>query len=119
MENKTKAALVLGGIAAVLLLRKKTTTTPQADRYKFVAAKDGTPAYISPYTNGQWVPDFSKAAMIFKSGQTISNLWLGEIELISNEGIKTAFYIVEIQIGFLGVTFPVAVKMTDVLRYVV
>lgn len=117
-NNKAKALLLLGGIAAFVLSRK-TTTNAQTETYKFVAVKDGTPVYIAPYKGGQWVPDFSKVATTYKSGQTISKVWLGEIELIDNEGLKTSYFVLEIQTGFLGVTFPVAVKMTDVLRYVV
>lgn len=119
MENKTKAALLFGSIAAVLLLRKKATPQTTLEKYKFVAAKDSVTAYISPNYNGDWVPDFSKPTATFKKGQTISTTWLGEITLINNEGVKTPFYIVEINLGVFGIAYPVAIKMTDVLRFVV
>lgn len=96
-----------------------------SDKYKFVAKRDGVPVFIAPLKNGQWVPDFNKASLTFNAGKTISNVWLGEITIASNEGVKTSFYILEVTFppvpysGFLGLTVPVAVKMDDINRYVI
>lgn len=130
MENETNnnsTAWILWGILVLVLLsqNKSVATTTKVEKYKFVAKREGVPVFVALNQNGQWIPDFNKASLTFKAGQTISNVWLGEITLISNEGVKTSFYILEITFppipysGFLGLTVPVAVKMDDINRYVI
>lgn len=124
-ENKSGIWLLVGVLALVLLSKNNSTATTITDKYKFVAKRDGVPVFVTVYKNDQWVPDFNKASLSFKAGQTISNVWLGEITLITNEGVKTSFYILEVTFppvpytGFLGLTVPVAVKMDDINRYVI
>ena len=117
--------LTLGLILAFILLafsRKKGSV--KTERYRFVAKNDLSPAFACPQKNGEWIPDFSKVAYHLKAGQFISDVWLGDITDISPTGVKTPFYVVEITVpsvpaaGFLGFTIPVAVRVSDVNRYV-
>jgi hypothetical protein len=124
-ENKSGIWLLVGVLVLVLLSKNNSSATTVADKYKFVAKRDGVPVFIAPFKNGQWVPDFNKASMSFKAGQTISTVLLGEITLFSNDGVKTSFYILEFYVpavpsaGLLPTTFPVAVRMDEVNRYVI
>lgn len=117
--------LTLGLILAFILLaasRKKGVT--KTERYRFIAKNDMSPAFACPEKNGQWVPDFSKVSLHLKAGQFISDVWLGDITDISPTGVKTDFYVVQLTVpsvpytGFVGFTIPVAVRVSDVNRYV-
>ncbi|MCA0231893.1 MAG: hypothetical protein LCH91_15595 [Bacteroidetes bacterium] len=125
-DNNSSSWILWGILLLVLLSRNNSAASPiKVEKYKFVAKRDGVPVFVAVFKNDQWTPDFNKASLTFKMGQTISTVWLGEITLISNEGVKTPFYILEVTLppvpytGFLGLTVPVAVKMDDINRYVV
>lgn len=119
-ESNTPIWMLFGIVALGLIFKNKANAQPiLSENYKFVAKRNGVPAYLSPNKNGQWIPDFSRVSTTFQAGVTISTVWLGEITLVTPEGVKTSFYILELQTPQLGLTFPIAVKMDDVNRYVI
>lgn len=116
MKKKTVIIAVLVALA-VLLFSQGSGASPRnkVESWEFYAAKE-TACYVAEYNGKHWLLSFDKPLKPFKKNEFISNVWVGIETYINANGVKTEFYIFEIEVG--GVVFPIAVLAADLNRII-